>query len=202
MNLHHALATAVAMLTTLCSVANATIYYIAPVPLDDDYAIAGGFITTNGRIGSLRELDILDYRIEIAGPIPFVFRAANDGAPAPSHFGLTATPTDLYLETDATTSVGDSPTLHISASDNTLFDCGECYQSLRYISQSFPSDSRTEIMYSFVDENGGLDVRANLRLDPQTRFRVATIPEPSCLTLVSLASLIGIVRRRRRNRPA
>ena len=53
--------------------ASATTYNIEPVTLDDDYAIAGGFITTNGDIGSLTSGDILDYLIDISGPVSYAF---------------------------------------------------------------------------------------------------------------------------------
>ena len=183
--------------------ASATTYNIEPVTLDDDYAIAGGFITTNGDIGSLTSGDILDYLIDISGPVSYAFSPTNDGASGPSLFGLTATPTSLYLEMDATTSFSDSPALQFSANDSTVMNCHDCFQHIRYLSQSFPTEeSRTDIWYVFREENNSLWVDVNFNQDPQIRLLVATVPEPSCLTVMAWAILVGIGRRRHRKRPA
>ena len=196
-----------------CPFASATTYYIEPVTLEEDYAIpvtheedyaiAGGFITTNGNLGSLTSEDILDYLIDVSGPVPFAFSPTNDSASVNAFFGLTATPTSLSLEMDATPSDDPNPRLFIGANDSTVMNCNDCFQHIVYQNLlASTGGNHTHIKYVFREESNTLWVEANFYQDPQVRLLIASVPEPSCLTLMAWAILVGIGRRRNRKHPA
>ena len=110
MNRRTAFSATAVILTAACSpfsfAANIT-YFVEPtaLPLKDeidqienDYTLDGGFITTDGTLGPLAAANIVDYRIDVSGPYPFVFRHSSP------HFwlieGVTATENSIVVMAD------------------------------------------------------------------------------------------------------
>ncbi len=76
-------------------------YTVDPVTLSNGYNVSG-FIETNGNLGELVPADIIDYQIDVSGPVPYSFLPSNPGANvviAPNSLGqgLLASTTDLSV---------------------------------------------------------------------------------------------------------
>ena len=187
------------------SIALALTYDVNPVTLSNNYSVSGGYIRTNGTLGLLSASDILDYRLEIIGEIPFVFEPTNAEANIRVDGVVEATPTELILPQSTT----NRNRLSFSAEVWPIHDeCIPCLELLTYV-QSVPTFGlpSTGIVYDLLELGDGspedtIFLGGSFNSQPQVEIIVASIPEPTTATLALAAlSLVMGWRRRKCFRP-
>ena len=178
-------------------------YKVEPVALSYDYAITGGFIETNGTLGPLAERDITDYRIDVAGLLPYVFQPSNPGPQVFIQGDLLAS-----VETITISQIEDGQTplngFGFLARDNEDDRCDVeiafgCVQKILWSGNS----RIVSVSYTYSDINspdGDPNEFGAWVFQNSETVVIATVPEPSTaiLLLFGLACLVACAWRRRR----
>jgi hypothetical protein len=179
-------------------------YHIGPlilesvpgIPSPEEYIVTGT-ITTNGMIGVLQSTDFLSWSISVEGPRSYTFHPSNPGATLlvgtlPGANSVVASATEI-------TAYGQFGDFFVRAYDNTVPNCTNCQQSLKWSGWG----------PAFLDylhyDNGGSDdgpyfrparasVPSNPALDHGAIVATRVVPEPACwLSAVVGAALLAIV---------
>ena len=182
------------LLSNIAQSANIT-YSVETIQLEGGYSIAGGHITTNGKIGTLSETDVLDYKFDVTGPIPYVFLPTNPLADL-SILGAEATANEIVL-----------PEIIRPDEGFRIFRIQELItinntKHLGYISSYFlgnTSGGSTVISYSNLHLPELFTGSTQRRYTPHRAVVVARIPEPSTITYATLG-LCFFTRRRHQRR--
>jgi hypothetical protein len=177
-----------------------TLYEIVPRTLQPGDYVVTGTIETDGTLGVLADVNIVDYDIQVAGPVPYNFLPTNAGSNLVlSQF--TATQFELFVPATAGTSTN---TISFNAADNELLDCTNCTQILAWFSNPFAFGGVTRVVYQHDDNPDDIpSVDSLISFVHPSDILVATIvPEPSAVALMALG-LLGLLgfgwRRRRRS---
>jgi len=190
-----------------CSISQAITYKINSWTLDrlsDEYLISGGFITTNGTLGPLSAEDIIDYRIEVTGPVPFVFLPTNPTGTNVSNLVsvrgvVEASATELFLPLLVPPTSQNSPNrITFWAQDHSIDGCFNCIQELSYQQKdNFFPDSVILFRMTPGGDGGqeGFTVGDIVYQPPLTQIVVASVPECTTCSL-ALAALCLVMGRR------
>jgi hypothetical protein len=170
------------------------IYFVEPVTLADDYSVTGGFIVTNGTLGSLADSDILNYEFVVTGPQAYTFSPVNPGAFLGGNMIATAKQIILPLDTDPSPRAYTG--LSVLARDNEPSQCEDCIQQLSYASMySEPplQSNRSEVQYTFTDATDFAPAAGvQVTYFPQAVLTIATVPEPGSIHLAMILSCVFI----------
>ena len=176
------------------------VYQVQPYALSDGFAVAGGFIETDGTIGALTIDNIMDFEIEVSGRMPYVFRPDSPGARFGIAGQIVATPTTIEVSVDPNTS-GAVSTFFVAARDNFDDLCSSCAQGVGYVCEveenpGLPHSVHANVYYGYHDTDGD-DVTPSGHGDFSANFGplvIATIPEPPTLLLLVVAYLGALTR--------
>jgi hypothetical protein len=182
-------------------------YAIQNYPADQQGATLSGMITTDGAIGTLAATDILSWSWTITPPggTPYALSSSDSGAEVFLNFGaiVIASPTAITVPSGLDTSDDASFVLGaLDAQGNTVAD-------LFYEHYEANNPAGLVSIYSGVTStNAGaraIWLTSNPAMggtDPWVIAQVATVPEPSSLTLaasaVACAIVFGLARQRKR----
>lgn len=175
-------------------------YNIEQYTLSNGYEITGGFITTNGTIGSLIDTDITAYEIVVSGDVPYIFSSVN--LPPLSHSisgNVIATPLEIIVPIDTDPS-GNNDEFKIGVNPMPP-DCDpSCFAAVRYNNtlQDINAIDRTRIQYVWDFDPARPSVFEDLIITPQQTIVVARVPEPTgvMLSLLGLC-VVGLAARNR-----
>lgn len=163
-------------------------YFIQPVALENGFTIAGGFIETNGTIGPLVATDIIDYEVQLAGPLPVLFYPDAAGASVAIKGSVLAS--DVSISVPTVNAGGAWNAFDLHAEETFLSLCETCIQDLGWNNLWKLATWRYEFMgdppVSPPNPPGFFELAA-VRLQPPIDIVVASIPEPNTLFLGALA---------------
>jgi hypothetical protein len=163
------------------------------IPNREEYVVTGT-ITTNGKIGVLESTDFLSWSVSVEGPRPYTFHPGNPGSTLFVGTPVTASSTELTTE-------GQFGDLFIRAYDNTVPNCTNCQQSLKW--SGWGPGFLDYLHYDNVGSDGPhfRPARAYVPGLPGLSFGaiIATrvVPEPACWlsAVVGVTLLAGLWRR-------
>lgn len=170
-----------APITAIARAANIT-YSVAAVVMSAGYSIQGGYITTNGALGTLSMTDIVDYQFVVNGLYPFVFSASSGFSPSLQLGGdLVATPDAVYLPWSELPQPRNILTLTDTVgSQNFLLN----YQN----GVLDPHESVSSISYFITPPFPPVSTQASFPYG--NSLLVASIPEPTSAVMFIWASLV------------
>lgn len=164
-----------ACIFSLCQAAGAQNirYQIEPRILGDGYEITGGFIETDGTLGTLEPNNILSYAASVIGPVPYEFSSANQGAMVKFIGDILADASNLTVSEDTDPASDSVVEIFFAAYDNTGPECADCHQDLIFRNSRSVFGSGTTIVYDHHDQSDDLPDSELLNFDigfPQAPF--------------------------------
>lgn len=156
---------------------------------EGDYRLAGGYITTDGTIGELGVDNILDYRVEIGGPVPYVLSANPAHELNMDRFFASAT--NLYAQpSDGELNAG----YFLIAEDNPTTLCADC---VRYANWFGPKqDKPTKFLYEVEDEEHWVIPNLSM-VGPVSQVATVAVPEPSGYAVWLMLAALAVAKQKR-----
>jgi len=155
-------------------------YEIAPVTLGDGYSITGGFIETDGTLGTLSPNNITSYEASVTGPVPYVFSSSNPGSEVKIMGDVMADALNLTIGLDTNTGA-DTAGIGFFALDDTTAECFHCHQDLIFQNDLTAAGSATQVVYDHHDHSDDVPDSGYLAFDlgsPQVATSFSAVPEP------------------------
>ena len=170
-------------------------YSIQSVALSNGYAIASGYVDTDGTLGAINVSNITDYVVDVTGPNPYTFSSVSPGITLSlddAVGALFATATDLVLTSPGT--MGTTTGLSWRALDNSRADCTDCRFTVNYsINNISSSESAGYSLLDVADNDPTISAGASFPLDQS--ITIASVPEPSAFIFLSAVGLGLLVKK-------
>ena len=187
----------------------AATYNIEPVALDNGYEVTGGFIETDIDVGTLTAESITDYEISVTGENPFTFAPDNPGARVGVIGDVDVTATEIVVR-PVTQATRPPPRnlLEFKANDPlSPLTLSLSYHSLMTDPErdeatlGDPISDRSTIWYLSGSDAPPISfLFATFEVEPAVPLSVATVPEPSAVTLTLLGVCVGLFATRKKSR--
>lgn len=163
-------------------------------PSDESYAVSG-YIQTDGTLGKLDRVNIVDFEVNVDGPMPYTLTVTPETSIIVNRVrGAFATANDLYIEL---TDSGIWSVLEITD----VGGFGTIWSASPAASDEQPNFNHgpytTATGFQVGTDHSFL---ASLRHADSTRITVGTVPEPAAGVLLAVGLLAGVALRRRKFR--
>jgi hypothetical protein len=170
-------------------------YRVKPISLSDGYAITGGFIETDGTIGSLFAGNIVDYEVRVTGIYPFVFTPYNLAAQVSIQGNVFSTVDGIHVPIDSMSTAADTQGFGFIAKIEDIYyglSWRNDYEIWSYPEVGSYTFDSSSISYTSIDPRiiNGWHANSGWGKSPQRAISVAFVPEPSSSAVCLMAVVI------------